>query len=312
MSIIVTGGMGFVGSNIVKKLNSLGYHNVYIIDSPHNNSEKNLEGCTYKDIIDKDMCLQTIQNGRFCDIGKIDTIFHQGAITDTTFDNEEEIMDVNHFLSVGIFDYCMQHNTRMIYASSAAVYGEGKNGFEPDVDCEDPLNLYAQSKLRFDNYFRRNYDFDSGVQIVGLRYFNVYGPGEEHKKGMASPIYQFTKQALEDGEIRAFEGSENFRRDFVHVDDIVKMNMFFMRKSDSFGIFNCGTGETNTFLDAAKVVADITGAEIQTIPFPEKLKGKYQSHTKADITGLKKDGYFSTPRNFKEAAKEYCMQLSGK
>ncbi len=312
MSIIVTGGMGFIGSNIVRKLNELNYKDIYIIDTPKNGSEENLVGCTYKDIIEKDRCLQTIQNGKFCNIGDIDTIFHQGAITDTTHQDEDEMMEVNYSLSVGIFQHCMMHNIRMIYASSAAVYGMGENGFEADVDCENPLNIYGKSKLDFDNYFRRNYDFDSNVQIVGLRYFNVYGPGEEHKAGMASPICQFTKQAIEDKEIRVFEGSEKFLRDFIHIDDIVKINMHFMRKTDSVGIYNCGTGEANSFLTAAKIVSEETEIPIKTIPFPENLKDKYQSFTQADVTTLRKVGYASAFRDFSVAAKEYTSSLLGK
>lgn len=309
MSIIVTGGMGFIGSNIVKKLNSLSYKDIYVIDSPNNASEKNLEGATYKDIIPKEKCLQSIQNGRFCNIGKIDTIFHQGAITDTTFTDEAEMTATNYELSVGIFHYCMENNTRLIYASSAAVYGHGKNGFEPDVDCESPLNIYAESKLNFDNYFRRNYSFDAGTQIVGLRYFNVYGPGETHKAGMASPISQFARQAIENGQINVFEGSGKYLRDFVHVDDVVKVNMHFMRKTKSFGIYNCGTGKTSSFLEAAEIVAKETGATINIVPFPDKLKDKYQSFTKADITNLRKAGYTSEFIKFQDGASDYAKQL---
>lgn len=312
MSIVVTGGMGFVGSNIVKKLNSLNYKDIYIIDSPKNGSEKNLSGCTYKDIIDKDKCLEAIQNGRFCDIGKIDTVFHQGAITDTTFQDEKEMYFVNYDLSVGIFKYCMTNGTRMIYASSAAVYGLGKNGFEVDVDSEEPLNVYAKSKLSFDNYFRRNYDYSSGVQIVGLRYFNVYGPGEDHKMGMASPVSQFTRQAINSKEIKIFEGSENYHRDFVHVDDIAKINMHFMRKTDAFGIYNCGTGKTNSFLDVAKIVSDASGSPIIEVPFPENLKDKYQAFTQADNSGLRRIGYASSFTKFSDGALKYTQDLLGK
>ena len=197
----------------------------------------------------------------------------------------------------------------MIYASSAAVYGLGNNGFEADPECEKPLNVYGQSKLDFDNYFRLNYDFDTDAQIVGLRYFNVYGPGEDHKLGMASPINQFCRQSITDDEIRLFEGSENFVRDFVHIDDIVKVNMFFFNNPAKVGIYNCGTGLTSSFHEAATIVSEKTGAPLKTIPFPENLKNKYQEHTKANLETLRSIGCRMRFRKFSEAAPEYAEFL---
>jgi len=301
MSIVVTGGMGFIGSNIVKALNDIGREDIYVIDSPKNNSEKNIEGCKFKDIIVKEKCLESIQNSKFCDLGKIDVIFHEGAITDTTHPDEDEIMSTNYQLSVDIFRHCVSHDIRMIYASSAAVYGLGTEGFEVDPDCELPLNTYGQS----------NYDFDSGLQIVGLRYFNVYGPGECHKDNMASPINQFSRQAMRNGEIKVFEGSSKFNRDFIHIDDIVDVNMFFFRNPEKMGIYNCGSGETASFQDAADIVSSKTDSIINTIPFPKNLEGRYQANTKADIEMLRRVGYYTQFRKFSDAAAEYTDFLVG-
>lgn len=300
MSILVTGAAGFIGSNIVKKLNDIGHNDIYLVDSVNDNNKKNIESFKYKDFINK----ESFDASTLEKLKEVKVIFHQGAITDTTFNDEAEMMRVNYELSVMIFNHCISNNRRMIYASSASVYGTGDNGFVENSSCENPLNVYAESKLKFDNYVR---SLKATNQVVGLRYFNVFGRNEDHKLKMASPINQFFRQAKSIEKIKVFEGSENFKRDFICVDDVVDVNMFFYKNENISGIFNCGTGQTATFQDAADVVSVEMNVPIEKIPFPDILKGKYQSYTCADLSSLRSAGYKKEFISFKDAASSYVQ-----
>jgi len=298
MSILVTGATGFVGSNIVKRLNDIGHNDIYLVDSVNDKNEKNIKSAKYKDLISKESFdVSTLKK-----LKEVKVIFHQGAITDTTFNDEVEMMRVNYELSLMILNHCISNNLRMIYASSAAVYGIGNNGFVENYSCENPLNVYAESKLRFDNYVR---SLKVNNQVVGLRYFNVFGRNEDHKLKMASPINQFFRQAKSIEKIKVFEGSENFKRDFICVDDVVDVNMFFYENKNISGIFNCGTGQTASFQDAADMVSSKLNIPVERTPFPDILKGKYQSYTCADLSLLRSVGYKKEFTSFKDAASSY-------
>jgi ADP-L-glycero-D-manno-heptose 6-epimerase len=305
MSILITGAAGFVGSNITKRLNNMGCYDIYLVDSINEKNEKNLKDVKYKDLINKEFFdASTLEK-----LKEVKVIFHQGAITDTTFNDESEMMRVNYDLSVTIFNHCAFNNCSMIYASSAAVYGTGDNGFVEKNSCENPLNVYAESKLKFDNYVRSS---KATNQVVGLRYFNVFGKNEDHKLKMASPINQFYRQAKSIEKVKVFKGSQNYKRDFICVDDVVDVNMFFYENKNISGIFNCGTGRTATFQDAAELVSSQLNVPIEEIPFPDILKGKYQSYTCADLTSLRSVGYKKEFTSFKDAAFDYIdfMKIS--
>jgi ADP-L-glycero-D-manno-heptose 6-epimerase len=292
--IIVTGGAGFIGSNLVKALNQIGREDLIVVDDLSDGSKfRNIVDCTIADYLDKDEFRQMIESGNNS-FGKLDMVFHQGACSDTTEWNGRKMLDNNYSYSKQLLHYCLQDKTPFIYASSAAVYGVGDE-FSEQASSEKPINVYAYSKLLFDNYVRRVMkSVDS--QIVGLRYFNVYGPGEAHKGKMASVAYHLNNQLLGNTRVKLFDASDGYaageqQRDFIYVDDAVAINLWFMQESQHSGIFNAGTGTPRSFNDVAKAVIDWHGCgEIDYIPFPEKLRGCYQSFTKADLTQLSSVG----------------------
>lgn len=306
--IIVTGGAGFIGSNIIKKLNEEGIKDILVIDNFKNSEKyKNLNKLDFLDYIDKEDFIQNLENYKSL---KIDTIFHQGACSNTMEYDGKYMMKNNYEYSKNLLNFAIENNIRFIYASSASVYGNGNNGFYESRECEYPLNIYAFSKYLFDNYVR-NIINDASIQIVGLRYFNVYGPQENHKGKMASVVYHFHNQILEEGKIKLFEGSENFKRDFIYVKDAVNVIMFFFKNPEKRGIFNCGTGKARSFLDIANIMKELyeKKVEIEFIPFPEQLKGKYQTFTQADLANLKDIGYNSKFYNLEEGMKDYVDVL---
>jgi ADP-L-glycero-D-manno-heptose 6-epimerase len=286
--IVVTGGAGFIGSNLVKALNDKGRNDILIVDNLQK-SEKhlNLNGLDFTDYIDKTSFFDI-----FDDIAEeVEIVFHQGACSDTMESDGKYMMENNYDYSCALFNHCVQNEIRFIYASSASVYGNGDDGFIEKRECEYPLNIYAFSKFLFDNYVRK-FPHVVKTQVVGLRYFNVYGPQENHKGRMASVIRHFFNQYKEDKVIKVFEGSDKFLRDFIFVDDVVKVNMHFFENSFLNGIYNCGTGNCRSFGDIADIFkARYSDAAIETIPFPEKLKGKYQAYTKADMEKMRSGGY---------------------
>ena len=285
--IVVTGGAGFIGSNIVKGLNDAGYEDIVIVDNLKK-SEKhlNMNRLKFSDYIDKSGFFDVFDELA----SEIQVVFHDGACSDTMETDGKYMMENNYDYSCALFNNCVENKIRFIYASSASVYGNGDNGFVENRECEYPLNVYAFSKFLFDNYVRR-FPHRVESQVVGLRYFNVYGQQENHKGRMASVIRHFFNQYRENKEIKVFEGSKNYLRDFIYVNDVVDVNMYFMNHEDVSGIYNCGTGACRSFADIADIFKSrYPDAVIKEIPFPDSLKGKYQKYTQADLTNLRKSG----------------------
>ncbi len=309
--IIVTGGAGFIGSNIIKSLNEKGIDEIIVVDNLKNSSKhKNLNRLRFKDFVDKEDFIKNID--AFAAY-RIDTVFHQGACSDTMETDGRYMMRNNYDYSKTLLDFCIRNNIRFLYASSASVYGDGRDGFKEEETCEYPLNVYAFSKFMFDRHVRTLID-NVGIQIVGLRYFNVYGPQEAHKGRMASVVYHFHNQILDDGTIKLFEGSENFKRDFVFVDDAVKVNMFFFDNPDKRGIYNCGTGKAESFLKIAQIMTGLyDNVRIEYVKFPESLKGKYQTFTQANLERLRSAGYSDDFTSLEDGVKAYvaCLKETG-
>ena len=283
---VVTGGAGFIGSNLVRGLNRRGITDVLVVDDLANGEKHpGLNALEFADLVDFRDYVE-----RPGDFGQTEAVFHQGACSDTMETDERYVMSVNYEFSKRLLDFCLGR-CPFVYASSASVYGDGKRGFREEPACEWPLNLYAFSKFLFDRWVRRVLP-QASTQVVGLRYFNVYGPQENHKGRMASVVFKFHGQAREEGKLLVFEGSENFRRDFVWVEDAVDVNLFFLDHPEQSGVFNCGTGRAESFLALAECAArHYEGAVIETIPFPEALRGKYQDFTQADLVRLREAGY---------------------
>ena len=306
---IVTGGAGFIGSNLVRGLNRNGIDEIVIVDDLENGEKHlGLNSLDFADFID----WRDLQGSWEVLLGDgVEAVFHQGACSDTMEADGRYMMEANFESSKEVLHACLDTETPFFYASSASVYGDGERGFREEVACEAPLNIYAYSKFLFDQYVRRIAP-TAGSQIGGLRYFNVFGPQENHKGRMASVIYHFHKQIAEKGELRLFEGSEGFVRDFIHVDDVVALNLWLLENPDVSGIFNAGTGTERSFLDLAKLVVEGTGgkASIGTIPFPEALVGKYQAYTCADQAELREAGCEHEFLSLEAGVASYVKQLN--
>jgi ADP-L-glycero-D-manno-heptose 6-epimerase len=294
--IVVTGAAGFIGSNLVLGLNARGVDDIIAVDDLQDGTKfRNLAQAGIADYLDKDEFLRLVESGK---LGNVRAVLHQGACSTTTEWNGRFMMDVNYRYSKVLLEYCQGRGIPFIYASSASVYGMGSKGFREERTCEHPLNVYAYSKFQFDQYVRRHWrQYGESTQIVGLRYFNVYGPREQHKGGMASTAFHFNNQVQAEGLCRLFEGSDGYgpgeqRRDFIHVDDAVAMNLWFLDHPAKSGIFNCGTGRAQPFNDIARAVIGWHGkGRVEYIPFPPNLVGRYQSFTQADHTALRAAGY---------------------
>ncbi len=304
--IIITGGAGFIGSNIVRELNKLGRNDIIIVDNLGRSQKYlNLNRLKFADYIDKSELLDKLPQ-----LENVSAILHQGACSSTTETDANYLMRNNYDYSKQLLHYSQNHQIPFIYASSASVYGNGDFGFREDPMCEYPLNGYAFSKFLFDNYVRQNVDLNrTSSQVVGLRYFNVFGYQENHKGSMASVPFHFYNQASETNEIRVFEGSDNFVRDFIFVEDVVKVVRFFFETGKS-GIFNCGTGQERSFMDMAHIFTTLhSNCHINTVPFPDHLKGKYQAFTKADVTKLREVGYENPFLSLEEGMQAYYLAL---
>jgi ADP-L-glycero-D-manno-heptose 6-epimerase len=302
--IVVTGAAGFIGSNLVRALNQMGEDDVVAVDDLSDGSKfRNIATLKLSDYVDKDDLPSAL--GR---LKKPDAVFHQGACSSTTEPDGKYMMANNFEYSKMLLDYCQVQRVPLIYASSAAVYGSGAKGFREDPECECPLNVYAYSKLAFDNRVRAVLG-DVTTPVVGLRYFNAYGPQENHKAAMTSVAWQLFHQHKAGEPFELFEGSAEFLRDFVYVDDCVAANLHFLRSSAS-GIFNVGTGRARSFEDLARIaIRALGGGSIKYVPFPDQLAGKYQRFTEADLTRLRSTGYARPFQPLESGVSEYFRVL---
>jgi ADP-L-glycero-D-manno-heptose 6-epimerase len=290
---IVTGGAGFIGSNLVRALNRQGHDDIVVVDDLTDGRKfRNLAGTAIADYLDHAEFRERIADN--ADFGAVATVFHQGACSETTEWDGRYMLDTNFTFSKEVFGWCQRREVPLVYASSAAVYGGSPEFAEATKDLK-PLNVYGWSKLLFDQWVARQGKLRA--RVVGLRYFNVYGPGEAHKGRMASVVQHFSRQVRDDGAVRVFGASHGFgdgehRRDFVFVGDAVKVNLWAGESAGANGVYNVGTGTGRSFNDVANAVIDFHGrGRIAYIPFPEDLREAYQPVTTADITRLRRDGY---------------------
>ncbi|MFP1730262.1 ADP-glyceromanno-heptose 6-epimerase [Lonsdalea quercina] len=306
--IIVTGGAGFIGSNIVKALNDQGYRDILVVDNLKDGTKfVNLADLDIADYIDKEDFIANIVAGD--DLGDIEAIFHEGACSSTTEWDGKYMMDNNYQYSKEVLHYCLERSIPFLYASSAATYGGRSKDFVEERQFEQPLNVYGYSKFLFDQYVREILPH-AGSQVCGFRYFNVYGPREGHKGSMASVAFHLNQQIHQGENPKLFSGSESFKRDFVYVADVAAVNLWFWKQGVS-GIFNCGTGRAESFQAVADAVLEYhkTGS-VEYIPFPEKLQGRYQSYTQADLTKLRAAGYGKPFHTVAEGVADYMAWLN--
>ena len=323
--IVVTGAAGFVGSNLVKALNARGIEDIVAVDNLSNAAKvANLADCRIADYFDKRDFIERIRSRRFAQ--KVTAVLHQGACSDTMETDGRYMMENNYRYSIDLLEWCRAHAVAFLYASSASVYGAGRE-FAEEPRYEAPLNVYGYSKLVFDQAVRRVLESRT-AQIAGFRYFNVYGPRESHKGRMASVAFHFCNQYLQDGRVRLFEGSDGFgpgeqQRDFVSVEDVVRVNLFFLERPMLGGIFNLGTGKAQSFNDVACATVNAirrsrgekalsldelkAKGAIEYIAFPPALVGKYQSFTQADITSLRDIGYGEPFLSVEEGVARYVQ-----
>ncbi|MDE0154229.1 MAG: ADP-glyceromanno-heptose 6-epimerase [Gammaproteobacteria bacterium] len=310
--IVVTGAAGFIGSNLLRGLNAAGRTDIIAIDDLTDGARfRNLVDCDFLDYLDKDEFMASLPGG----LNGVELVFHQGACSDTLERDGRFMLENNYTWSRRLLEACVDNGAGLIYASSAAVYG-GNRRFIEKPQYEHPVNLYGYSKLLFDRYARRIMQ-RAASQVAGLRYFNVYGPGEQHKGPMASMVFRLHRQLLENGEARLFRGSGGYqdgeqRRDFVHIDDVVDVNLWFMENNRVSGIFNVGTGRSRSFNDIARQLIDWhAGGGIQYIDFPEDLPDAYQSFTEADISALREAGYRKRFTGLELGIRKYLDKLGG-
>ncbi len=311
--IIVTGGAGMIGSNIVKTLNDKGINDILVVDNLKNGKKfQNLVDLDVADYMDRDDFLVQIMSGE--EFGPIDAIFHEGACSATTEWDGKYMMLNNYEYSKELLHYCLEREIPFLYASSAATYGE-TDTFIEEPQYEGALNVYGYSKQQFDNYVRRIFKDaeehgETLSQVTGFRYFNVYGPREQHKGSMASVAFHLNNQMNAGENPKLFAGSEGFKRDFVYVGDVASVNLWFLENSVS-GIFNLGTGNAESFEEVAKAVIKHHGqGEVETIPFPEHLKGAYQEYTQADLTKLRAAGCNHEFKSVAEGVAEYMSIIN--
>ena len=329
MTIIVTGAAGFIGSNIVKALNERGITDIVAVDNLSRAEKfRNLADCDILHYLDKHEFIRQVRE-HILPYRDIRAVFHQGACSDTMNHDGLYMMDNNYQYSLDLLDWCQDERIPFLYASSAAVYGSG-GVFSEAREYESPLNVYGYSKFLFDQVVRRRSAAGLSAQVAGFRYFNVYGAREQHKERMASVAFHHFHQYRKLGHVTLFSGWDGYAdgaqsRDFVSVEDVVKVNLFFFNHPEKSGIFNLGTGRSQPFNDlAAATVNACRAAEgkpplsldelvkeelIRYSPFPDALKGKYQSYTKADISRLRDAGYQDSFYSVEEGVSRYVQTL---
>jgi ADP-L-glycero-D-manno-heptose 6-epimerase len=328
MTIVVTGAAGFIGSNIVKALNARGETDILAVDNLSKGDKfVNLVGCEISDYLDKQDFISLIGSGDFD--GEISAILHQGACSDTMNHDGKYMMENNYQYTLELFEFCQAEEIPFLYASSAATYGKGTT-FKEDRQYEGPLNVYGYSKFLFDQILRRRMAEGLTAQVAGFRYFNVYGPQEQHKGRMASVAFHNFNQYRETGKVKLFGGYDGYAdgtqsRDFVSVEDVVKVNLYFLDNPDKSGIFNLGSGRAQPFNDVAVATVNACrrheGKPALTLPelveqgileyidFPDALKGKYQSFTQADIGKLRAAGYSDAMLTVEQGVDRYVDWL---
>ena len=333
--IVVTGAAGFIGSNIIKGLNARGIDDIIAVDDLQQGDKfRNLASLRISDYVDAQTFYDAFASGAY---GQIEAVFHEGACSDTMELNGKYMMGNNYTLSCHLFHACQKRGARLLYASSAATYG-GSDTFREEPAFERPLNVYGYSKLLFDQRMRRECGTDfqrtkAGIthQIVGFRYFNVYGPHEQHKGRMASVAFHQFNQFQADGKVKLFGAYGGYpaggqMRDFVFIDDVVAVNLWFFDHPKESGIYNLGTGHAQPFNDIAITVVNtlreqrgdsaltldqaVSGGLIEYIAFPEALRGKYQSYTQADLTALRSTGCAHAFSNVQQGVRQYVQALS--
>ena len=311
--IVVTGGAGFIGSNIVKALNEMGRTDIIVVDNLKNGKKFiNIADCDIANYMDKEDFQQRIYAEQ--GLPDIDAVFHEGACSATTEWDGKFMMDNNYEYSKDLLHYCLNWKIPFLYASSASVYGDGPTFIE-DRQYEKPLNVYGYSKFQFDQYVRQILP-KAQSQVVGFRYFNVYGPREQHKGDMASVAFKLHNQVLAGEKLKLFGEYDGYgpgmqTRDFVYIEDVVNVNLWFMQNPDKSGIFNLGPAAAEPFKHIADAVIGFHGkGEIEYIPFPEHLKGAYQSYTQADNSALREAGYEAEFNSVAQGVKKYLQWLT--
>lgn len=331
MRVVVTGAAGFIGANIVKGLNARGIDDIIVVDDLSQGDKfRNIADLKIADYVDLDDFYPNFEEGHY---GKVEAVFHEGACSDTMEQDGKYMMDNNYTLSCELFQACQRYSTRLLYASSAATYG-GSETFREEPAFEGPLNVYGYSKLLFDQRMRRELGtkFEKAkIQVAGFRYFNVYGPREQHKGRMASVAYHQFHQFRNEGKVKLFGEYGGYARgeqmrDFVFVDDVVAVNLWFFDNPGKSGIFNLGSGRAQPFNDVAVAVvntlrslqgeAALPLAEIaargliEYIPFPDALRGKYQCYTQADLGALRAAGCLHEFHSVQDGVSQYVRELA--
>ena len=311
--IVVTGGAGFIGSALVRELNLRGYSNIFIVDQKnHPEKEKNLDGLNFIKLFDKQTFLNSVMNRN---LPPIKTLIHMGACSSTTETNADYLQKNNFRYTMELALYAVEQNVRFIYASSAATYGDGSQGYDDDesiLESLSPLNLYGESKQCFDLWAKKQNLLD---RIVGLKYFNVYGPNEYHKGEMQSLVRKGFLQIQETGKLKLFKsykpeyGDGEQVRDFVYIRDAVAMTLFFMEHTSIGGLFNIGAGAARTWNDLANALFSAMGREsnIEYVDMPKLIRDQYQYHTCAQMTKLHGTGYNETSTFLEEGVRDYVQ-----